>query len=87
MNTKEAGIEKAQEELNKAYLDYKSLRIRHEELNKSYRERLAQARAAKGNIKAATELRNIQHRESQRKTARRIKPALRKNQRTGTTKV
>lgn len=87
VNTKNATLQQAQEALNKAYLEYKALRIQHEDLNKTYRERLAKAKAAEGNTKAATELRNIQHREMQRKTARRIKRALRKNVRAGTTKV
>ena len=77
----------AREELDKAYLQYKSLRVQHDDLNRTYRERLAKAKAKEGNTKAATELRNIQHREDQRKTARRIRRALRKGKGVGTTKV
>ena len=49
IHTKNADLETSKEKLDEAYLQYKSLRVQHEELHKTYREKLAQARAEEGN--------------------------------------
>ena len=87
IDTRGADMESSKLELDSAYTEYKVLRVQHEELHKTYREKLAQARAAEGNTKAVSEIRNIMHREKQRKTARRVKRALKKTKGMGTTKV
>ena len=87
IRTINADLESSKVKLDEAYQNYKNLRVQHEELHKTYREKLAQARAAEGNTKAVSEIKSIMHREKQRKTARRVKRALKKTVGMGTTKV
>ena len=80
-------LEDAEELLNRAFTHYKVIRKQDEKHSIAFREKLAQARAAEGNASAANELRQMNLREQQRRTSRRIKATLKKNARCGTTRI
>ena len=87
ITTINADLRTSKQKLDEAYLEYKKVRVKHEELHRTHREQLAQAKAKEGNTKAESELRSMLHREKQRKTARRVQRAIKKSKGMGTTKV
>ena len=87
IDTTHVSIQETQKGLDEAYTEYKRIRVQHEELHKTYREKLAQGRATEGNSTAASELKKMIHRERQRQTARRVRRAVGKSRGAGTTKV
>ena len=80
-------LEEAETLLHKAFKHYKIIRQKDEQHSLAFREELAQARAKEGNHSAASELRQMNLREQQRKNSRRIKATLKRNTRCGTTRI
>ena len=79
-------IPEAEKKLEKAYKRYKVCKKNDKELRLNYQDKLIQAKAEAGNIKAVTVLKNIQHREAMAATYGRIRSTI-KQQQNGTTKV
>ena len=73
-------------ELDNSYTTYKALKKRAFDERLNFQEALAQARADKSNGDAVKVLRELQHRESIRKTYRQIGYTL-KPQQSSTTKI
>ena len=73
--------------MDESYTAYKRICKEDKYHARKYREELATARAEVGNNTIATEIRNIQVREQQRTTARRVKTAFGKYRGQGTTKI
>ena len=77
----------AHRNVDESYKSYKKLRKIDKRLSRTYREELATARAEAGNNTIATEIRNIQVREQQRTTSRRIKTVFGRGRGQGTSKI
>jgi hypothetical protein len=75
------------DELQLATKKYYTLKKSHKELRMSHLERLASAIASSGNLKRASILKQLRHRESQHNTARKIKYLRGKLSRNSTTMV
>ena len=80
-------LEEATELLSRAHRHYRAVRKRDVDHRIAFQNRLSEERAKAGNVSVATEIKNQKLREEQRRTARRAKYVLERNQRCGTTMI
>ena len=80
-------LDEAKTQLDLAFRHYRAVKKQDRQHRLAFQHKLSEERAAAGNIKVSTEIKNQTLREAQRRMARRTKYTLKRNQRCGTTMI
>lgn len=83
----DVSLDEATMQLDLAFRHYRAVKKQDIQHRLAFQHKLSEERAAAGNVSIATEIKNQTLREQQRRTARRTRYALQRNQRCGTTMV